>query len=374
MSRTREAVRRWRWPAALVLGILTAGVVIALLQHPKPGYLDPGDTGPDGGHALADLLAGRGQQVIRASAPASGGPASGGGLELVTSPGLLSAAQLTQLARFPGDLLLVDPDAAALRAIAPAVRLRGLGADIPVKPHCAAQPAAVAGDATLGGAVLRTSDPAAQACYPNGGGYSLIRYTDRSRVISVLGSGAPLTNEFLSERGDAALAMNLLRYARRVVWLTPSAAPQAAAPPATTGQRPFFSLVPRPVYLIATQLGVAALLAAAWRARRLGPLVAERLPVIVRAAETVEGHGRLYQARRARDRAAGQLREAARGRVARLLSAPGGTRLTATVAARTGRQQDAVTSLLYGPPPESDAALVTLASDLDTLEREVRQS
>src|SRR5580693_10575207 len=92
------------------------------------------------------------------------------------------------------------------------------------------------------------------------------------------------------------------------------------------GQRSFLSLVPWPVYLIAIQLCVAALLAAAWRARRLGPLVAERLPVVVRAAETAEGHGRLYHARRARDRAAEQLRAAAAGRLSRFtgLADPGG--------------------------------------------------
>ena len=52
------------------------------------------------------------------------------------------------------------------------------------------------------------------------------------------------------------------------------------------------------------------LLVALWRGRRIGPLVAEELPVVVRASETVEGRGRLYRSRRARDRAAQALRTA----------------------------------------------------------------
>ena len=55
---------------------------------------------------------------------------------------------------------------------------------------------------------------------------------------------------------------------------------------------------------IVWQLWLVVVLVALWKGRRLGPLVAEQLPVVVRASETVEGRGRLYRSRRARDRAA----------------------------------------------------------------------
>ena len=368
MSQASQAARRWRLPALLGAGVLAAGAVIALLQPSPAGYLDPSGTDSTGGRALADLVAARGQQVIRASAPPSAG-AGPGTLELITSPGLLSTVQLAQAARFDGDVLLVAPDAAALRAIAPAIRIVGAEPGLVAPPRCAARPATAAGDAYLDGAVLRTGDPTAQWCYPGDGGYSLIRYTDGARTVTVLGSGAPLTNEFLADRGDAALSLNLLGTASRIIWLVPFPSAQAVA--TQGGRRSFFSLVPWPAYLIAIQLCVAALLAAAWRARRLGPLVAERLPVVVRAAETVEGHGRLYQARRARDRAAGELRAAASGRIARLT---GSDMQAEVIATRTGQAPDEVASLLHGPPPGTDQALVTLAADLDTLERKIRQS
>ena len=53
---------------------------------------------------------------------------------------------------------------------------------------------------------------------------------------------------------------------------------------------------------------MAFLVVGVWRGRRLGPIMTEPLPVTVRAAETVEGHGRLYHRLNARDRAANALR------------------------------------------------------------------
>ncbi len=67
---------------------------------------------------------------------------------------------------------------------------------------------------------------------------------------------------------------------------------------------------PIAVTWIVLQLCLVVLLLALWKGRRMGPLVAEQLPVVVRASETVEGRGRLYRSRRARDRAADALRTA----------------------------------------------------------------
>lgn len=372
LSRAAGTFRRWRGIAILAVVVIGAGVLIALLQRPATqSYLDPNGTSPTGGHALADLLADRGQHVIRSSGPATA--STGSPLELITSPGLLTSAQLTQAGQFHGDLLLAGPDSRVLRALAPRISTVGPAASVgAMQPACTAQPAALAGDAYLGGAVLSTKDAAAQECYPSElgrPGYFLVRYQAGDRTITVLGSGAPLTNQYLADGGDAALALNLLRSASQITWVVPSATALAAQP--GTGQKSFFSLVPWPAYLIAIQLAIAAVLAAAWRARRLGPLVAERLPVIVRASETVEGHGRLYQARRARDRAAGELRTAASRRIAGFT---GGDVSPSGLASRTGQPPQEITALLDGPPPASDQELVTLATDLDTLTRKISQS
>jgi len=382
VSRVLPSARGWWLPALLAVGVVVAGVVIALLQPaPANGYLDPNGTSPTGSRALADLLTARGQRVVRVTAPPSAS-AVPGSLELITGAGSLTRAQLAQAGRFKGDILLIasgdvapseshasDDVPDALRAIAPAVHFIGYEPATVAQPACTAQAAVLSGAAYFYGALLRSTAPGTQSCYPAAnGGYSLVSYRDGSRTITVLGSSTPLSNAYLSSQGDAALTLNLLRSARQVVWVVPSPQAQAATAP---GQRSFFSLVPWPAYLVAIQLCVAVLLAAAWRARRLGPLVAERLPVIVRAAETVEGHGRLYQARRARDRAAGELRAAASARIAKVT---GGSATNEAIAARTGLSAAHVAALLHGPPPPTDQALVTLAAELDTLERKIRQS
>ena len=381
MSRVLRSARGWWLPAVLALGVVVAGVVIALLQPaPANGYLDPNGTSPTGSRALADLLTARGQRVVRVTAPPSVSAAPGS-LELITGAGWLTKAQLAQAGRFNGDILLIasgditsseshaaDDAPDALRAIAPAVHFAGYEPATVAEPACTAQAATLSGAVYFYGALLRATTPGAQSCYPAGDGYSLVSYRDGARTITVLGSSAPFSNAYLSAQGDAALTLNLLRSARQVIWVVPSPQAQAATAP---GQRSFFSLVPWPAYLVAIQLCVALLLAAAWRARRLGPLVAERLPVIVRAAETVEGHGRLYQARRARDRAAGELRAAASARIAQVT---GGSATSEAIEARTGLPAEYVAVLLHGPPPPTDQALVTLAAELDTLEREIRQS
>jgi len=128
------------------------------------------------------------------------------------------------------------------------------------------------------------------------------------------------------------------------------------------------------VYAVAIQLGIVVLMLALWRMRRLGPLVTEPLPVVVRACETVEGHGRLYRSRRARDRASAGLRDAALGRIVSRLGLPRAATDDATcqeLASRTGRDAREIRAILFGAVPGDDAALVKLAADLDALEGQV---
>ena len=160
--------------------------------------------------------------------------------------------------------------------------------------------------------------------------------------------------------------MKLLGAHERLVWYTPSVADLSR-------QKTLPDLMPASWKYGALQLVLAAVVIALWRARRLGPVVSEPLPVVVRAAETVEGRARLYRRSRASDHAASVLRHAARDRLNPLLGLPVGADPAAEIARRTGRPEVDVRELLYGHGPVDDRGLVDLIDELDALENEVRE-
>ena len=168
--------------------------------------------------------------------------------------------------------------------------------------------------------------------------------------------------------------MNLAGTQPRVIWYAPQHIEGESAAAQT-----IFDLIPDRVEvdrLAAVPGGRCCV--ALWKGRRIGPLVAEQLPVVVRASETVEGRGRLYRSRRARDRAADALRTATLQRHA---AAPrpraqrrAGRRRPDGRAARGQRSGTQSAHWLFGPPPATDADLVDLAHALDDIERQVAHS
>jgi hypothetical protein len=379
-------------PLAMIALIVVGGVASALISRlvqPQPNnYLDPASSAPDGSRALSDMLGERGFTVVRADSAASALAALGTGRGsarrgrgpatlVITSPFLLTSAQRIRLGHARADLFLVQPGPAALAALAPGVVAEHNSADSYGRlllPRCDLAAARLAGSANIGGYGYR-APASATGCYPVNSSPSMVRYATTQRAITILGSGAPLTNVELAANGNAALMLNLLSGDRDIVWLIPEPPRLPTASRAGQGSRPGPALIPWAAWLIVIQLAIAAALVAAWRARRLGPLITERLPVVVRASETAEGHGRLYQSRRARGQAAAALRRAMLARVVPalgLVTAAPEDAVTAALVERSRLSQQEITSIVYGPPPTTDAELVSLARSLDQLEREVR--
>jgi hypothetical protein len=236
--------------------------------------------------------------------------------------------------------------------------------------------AVTAGAADVAGVrydVRGTAGATVYTCYAGGGLPSLVRVERGGASVTLVGNGTAFTNDRLDEQGNAALALGLLDRGRPVAWVMPGA-PGAAA---HADAKSLTDLLPDGVKIGVAQLLIATLVAMLWRGRRLGPVVAERLPVVVRAAEAVEGRGRLYAAGKARGRAGWNLRRGTRDRLRARLGLPpdaGPEVLVDAVAARTSREPAAVGQLLYGPDPVDDAALVRLAAGLDHLNSEVRRS
>ncbi|WP_169950507.1 DUF4350 domain-containing protein [Microbispora sp. H11081] len=375
---TSARARQAAWVALpVVLVLLAAALPMLLSGGPSGGRaLDPGDTTLRGTAALARLLEARGIEVVRVETPGAAVAAAGPGtLLLVTEASFLNRDGAHRIAEAPGDRLLAG-FVPHLDVLAPGVHGQPRARTRSRAPECALREAVLAGNAFTGGMSL-TGPRGATGCYPAGGGHTLVRYTADGHTVTVLGDASFLTNLRLAEDGNAALALNLAGARTKLVWLAAPDDPAEAGGGSDEQARSLGDLIPAGVKWAAVQLAIAVAVAALWRGRRLGPVVAERLPVAVRAAETVEGRGRLYRSRRARDRAALALRTAAADRLAPRLGLPRTAtpeEVAVAAAARTGRDPGPVLTLLCGPPPGDDTALVALAAHLDTLERQVRDS
>jgi hypothetical protein len=376
----RQLWTRSRALLAALLALVVFGGIYAVMQSDQNhNALDPRSPDAWGSRAVAQLLAGQGvtTKVVTTTdeAAAAAGPDT---TLLVAVPDLLTGHQQSVLhkatERSGGRTVLLSPTPASTGTLAPgvdaltttSVRVRNPGCDLPAARR--------AGDATTGGIAYTVSAPNADSCYLSGTHPTLVRLpAGNGGDTVVLGAYDPLQNEYLDEQGNASLALQLLGAHPKLVWYLPSLNDTTAL---NGGQQSFLDLIPSGWNWALLQLFVAALIAALWRARRLGPLVAERLPVAVRAAEATEGRARLYRRARARGRAAEALRAAARHRLAPLVGIPPSqadepdTVAPAVGALLTDPTID-VRTLLHGPPPPDDAALLRLADELDALERSI---
>jgi hypothetical protein len=373
-SPTVATTNRWRTWRGVVLALVALALVAwigAYLTAPRPGArMDPESTGTDGAHALVTLLRDGGVDVVTADTLADVEHAARPDtLILVAQSQYLSEDMLDRLANVPGDLLLVEPTTRAREALLPGIRISG-ASGFDSEPNCALREATRAGSVRFGPSdTFEAKDSRViTRCYDG----VLIRFRDNGRVITAVGSSDFMTNQALGKAGNAALAMNLAGDRPRLIWYAPHRVEGE-----NTAATSIFDLIPDNVNWVVWQLWIVVLLVALWKARRPGPLVAEDLPVVVRASETVEGRGRLYRSRRARDRAAAALRTATLQRLLPRLGLGTGAQAQAvvmTVAQRTGIDAGFVSYQLFGPPPATDSDLLQLAHALDEIERQVTNS
>ncbi|MFD8480847.1 DUF4350 domain-containing protein [Kitasatospora sp. NPDC059673] len=381
----RTLWRRWRWWLLSALALLLVGTMVAGI--PNNGSYEPYDPrsgAPEGTRAADQLLQQRGVSSRTAATESELAAAlrADDTTVVLGYPDALSSQELTRLAALHrganSRLVLLLPDQPALKAFAPGISIYYSASDstTAVEPACALPEAGNAGAVQLGGESYQpgTHDV---GCYPHGGTHhSLVSRTTGTQQVIVVGSRRPFTNERLDREGNAALALGLFGAHHQLVWQTLDRGVTAGP---TEHRKTPGDLIPSGWYWGALQLVLAALLAVVWRARRLGPVLSERLPAVVRASETTEGRARLYHRANARGHAAETLRRAARRRAAAALglphtsSDPDPAALTEAAAARLGRPAADLQQLLYGPAPTDDAALLRLADDLDDMEWQVRQ-
>lgn len=417
--------------SALALALAAAAPAAAdATPAPSNGVDTSTLVSPTNDDALLNLLGQQGvsYQPVTTLAAATQGNAADTTL-VIDNEEIPSSSDLSEVAALGfGRVIILSSDPNTLSALAPGVTVANAAtspASSTLQPSCNESDAAAAGSVDLEESTdtyTLTSGTPGIACYPVGGASALVEVPAANAVgdVIVLGSTAYFENRYLASAGNAALGLRLFGAHPTLVWWAPhfvsdpsltncsgagcdllgggggaggggasgtATAPQnqttvteSPEPQASSKQPTLTSLMPSWIWWALLQLLVAALLTAYWRARRLGRVVTEELPVTVRAAETVEGHARLYQRANAHGRAAELLRRATAGRLAGYFGIPAARAhadpavLVAPVAARLNASQDLVGDLLAGEVPESEAELVLLADHLDQLEKEVRSS
>ncbi|KAE8762104.1 DUF4350 domain-containing protein, partial [Georgenia thermotolerans] len=357
---------------ALFLGLTL--LAYALTTHTSTRPLAPDNAQPDGARAAAQILGEQGVRVREATSLAQVGALAGPGTTvLVTDLSLLGEEQRAGLLRTGADLVLVGATFGTLDGFGD-LTPGGAGADQPVPARCADPDATAAGEVSFTRGSV-TAAPAADAvvCFPVGtegaGAYAVWQHG--GQTLRYLADARLMTNAHLAEAGNAALTLRMLGHHRDLVWYLPSPLDAGGSVDASV------PAVPVRAALVGAALAAAVVLLALARGRALGPVVTEVMPVVVRAAETTRGRGRLYRRSRAYDHAAAALRAGTATRLARTLGVPASAdaaTLQAAVARATHRPPEQVRDLLHGAPPADDRQLLALATALDTLESEVHRS
>jgi hypothetical protein len=364
--------RRLRWFAGILAAVtlVVVAMVVTVGRANRQQADDPRSTTAAGAGALGVLLAAEGVEIAVTDdvADALGTPAPDRALVVANGDRLSEADAQQLLTAGYGRVVLLRPTTGALVRFGVSAVVRP-ATDQVVQPGCPVTAAEQAGSIVLDDARagFAATGPTEFSCYPlSDGGHAYLRVgTATGTTVELVGGG--ISNALLDQPGNAAFGMNVFGAQAGVTWLMARSGPPADGVTQPTLLPPWW-----PVAL--AQAAVAFLIVAVWRGRRLGPILTEPLPVTVRAAETVEGHGRLYHRLNAYDRAAHALRAGTVGRLSRAYGhADDPLALSSVLADRTGLDPGRVRGMLVDARPTTDSDLVNLARDLDRLEQEARR-
>ncbi|GAA1476662.1 DUF4350 domain-containing protein [Nocardioides aestuarii] len=366
----RGAWERHRTALLLTLAVLAA-LGVAALTAGRPttsATYDPDNPGPGGARAAAQVLRDRGVEVdvVRDAASLEAAAVTADTTVVVTSSSLLGSSTADRLLAHVGEarLVVVEPgpgttEALGVTSLPETIRVPG-----PVAAGC--------DDPVVGDLEVEVDGALA---FPGPGCFGVEEgqlLAQPRPGLTLLGFGEAMRNDQVLRADNAAAVLRLLGQEPRLVWYVPDLTDLVADDGVSLA-----TLLPtwlRPAFLLVV---VASLALVAWRARRLGALAVEPLPVVVRALETTRSRGRLYRRAGARDHAADALRRATRRRLGSALAVahPDDSVLLDRLAARLGRPRDELAALLdpAAAPPAHDRDLIALASALAALEEEVRR-
>ncbi|MDH6235992.1 DUF4350 domain-containing protein [Cryobacterium sp. CG_9.6] len=375
----RATLRRGRFWIIAAVGAALVTLVVAVLGGGAASGVPLAATSPapTGAMALVEVLRAQDVTVVPVDtldeARAATRQADAATLFFFDGDGYLDSAGLTAMGALAPRTVIAAPDFLALQALAPDIGFGGASTAGSLTAQCAVPAATRAGSLSPGGDTLGipTGVPASDAvltgCFPSSDStFSLVERTTADGTMTFVPDTSVFSNEAIGDFGNAALALNLLGSGDTVVWYLPTLADIARTGPPSIGELSPGWLTPTIILL-----GLVAVTAALWRGRRFGPLVAENLPVTVKASETMEGRARLYARGNTRLRALDALRIGTLQRLARQVGLGRSARvddIVHGVAALTGLSVAEVRGVLEQEHPLNDADLMRLAERLHHLE------
>jgi hypothetical protein len=347
----------------VVLVLVLAGGAVAVVGA---GSGDADGTGPGGTVALERFLGRMGADVSSGERP----PERGVFVLLADVRDEEQAADVLSWVDRGGRLVLADPYAAT--ASAAGVEPGGPVGRSVLSPGCVAPEAA-------GVDRLTVSDherglelpPEAVACFPSGEDPFLGVVPYGRGTVVALGGASPLTNELLLRTGNARLALRAVAPAEGCPAGTPVCGQVVFGPPAPAGFGQALGLwasLPPRARVVAFGLGLALVVFAAARGRRLGRPVVEEPLTVIPASQLAHAASGLYRNARAVAHAGTLLRDAAAWRISRRLGFPtadaGEVRGLLEADGRLGEAP----GILGAPPPRDDTELLELGEGLARLE------
>ncbi len=375
----RRLVRGVLIGVAIAVAFVLVAIIVYAVTRPQErdvDFLSPTSGSPAGSRALVEVLRDQGVDVEPATTlvevrAVDSDPAETT-LVLYDAYLVLGSDQHRELFDVADRIVVLDAVDAELDVFAPGVvyATDGFADTFPVDCDL---PAAEKAEAVSGAPYLydiADADADVTGCFEADDGlFSVVHTQTRGAEVTIVGISTALANSQILDVGNAAFALNLLGEHETLIWYRPdlSELDSGEIPTAANLTPPWVT----PLVLLLLLLGLAATI---WRGRRVGPLVTERLPVVVRANETMEGRARLYERAGAREHALDSLRI---GAIARLATSCGLPRratvdeVVDTVAALTGRDRAALAELLVDRIPAHDGPLVELSDELLLLEAEV---
>lgn len=385
--------RQGRSLAFWLTAVVALAAVATLVLWPSPGYGqgDPENPRRVGTQAVAKVLQRQGVDVsvVRSSADLQrqhpAGPATLVVSSRKTSMTPYTASSIDKVRSRYQRVVLIAPHTELLHQVGLG-SLRSTTSGVS-SVHAGCTDQAIGGASTLGrvgdgslryfatGGDLDTPPP---GCFTVSGqrpGTMLVRAPGPQEVFAVADREI-FTNEQVMVADNAALALTLLGNNRQLVWFSTTTEDE---PDTSPTDKPGLSAVLPPWWDAVQRLLTATIvIALIWQVRRFGPLVTERMPVVIKAIETTVNRGHLYHRAGAKDRAVASLQRATRRRLRLALALPrdcSDDELIRAVAQATGRDPHQVHQVLTDSTPvTNDETMVLRAQTLAQLEEEVRRA